>query len=149
MLPGRRSERERQRGKGNIYQASKEADGGNGRGSTPHGSSGSRISPGLVKVFKYSLLWVTTSLLKPQGAPYSPGCWCLPSHRGQRGVLVVWHCPPSASSVLCAKTGSQPAHTLPELAVGHATTQEAQLMPGLPPRHDPSPARTGWWGKTH
>lgn len=74
VLPKRgRREGERQWGKGNIYQALKEADGGSGR------ESACRLSPvgmGLVLSLQRSLsalFWATISLSKPQGALHQPG----------------------------------------------------------------------------
>ena len=78
------------------------------------------------------------------GARCKAGCWCLPSHQGQRGVPGLWECPPSASSVLCSKMSSiQPGHALPVPALGHVTIPAARLTPGLSPAHEPSPGRAG------
>lgn len=130
VLPKRgRREGERQWGKGNIYQALKEADGGSGR------ESACRLSPvgmGLVLSLQRSLsalFWATISLSKPQGALGKAGsCGCL----GR--VPVLWqHCP-LASSVLCP--GRHPART------PVSPSQEAQLPPELCSGREPSPART-------
>lgn len=99
-------------------------------------SSGSGISPELVKVFRcscsgpahhcHSLRVLCTSL----GALGKAGsCGCL------GGVSGVWQHHPSAPSVLCP--GRHPART------PVAPCQEAQLPPELSPGLEPSPARAG------